>query len=45
MTAHTPTTPGIVSLAPISSTAYEQVARQIVERIVKFRTAVPCGMT
>jgi hypothetical protein len=45
MTAHTRTTPGIGSLAPISSTANEQVARQIVERIVEFRTAAPCGMT
>jgi hypothetical protein len=45
MTAHTRITPAIGPLAPISSTANEAIARQIVERIVQFRTAMPCGLT
>jgi hypothetical protein len=45
MNAHTRTTPVIGPFVPSSSTANEKIARQIVERIVQFRTAIPCGLT
>jgi hypothetical protein len=45
MNAYTRTTVGFGPVVPSSSTANEQIARQIVERIVQFRTAMPCGLT
>jgi hypothetical protein len=45
MIARISTTPGFSPRGPISSTANEAIAQQIVERIVQFRTAVPCALT
>jgi hypothetical protein len=32
-------------MRPVANIANERIARQIVERIVQFRAAVPCGRT
>jgi hypothetical protein len=45
MNAYTRITPGIGPLAPIAGTANQQIAKQIVERLLAFRTASPFAMT